>query len=199
MISASISLRSSIRYLQGAEKIAESGKGKASANDTMNTGHSLTPDSVELDHLRCESGGFSTQENERRVAIVGSKSLADYRAIYEIIDEVVSSEVEKYGPFILINGGEEGVDLMAAEIAMARGLEYELEPLEECRLGCERKYCFDHSYKPRSERIAHKADRIYRIYDESCETSTCEVTAKFGEAFGKEVIRKPVDLLLIER
>lgn len=136
---------------------------------------------------------------QRRVAIVGSKSLDGYEAVYRIIDGVVSKEIETGGPFTLLNGGEDGVDLMAAEIVLSRGLGYDLEPLEECRYGCEKRFCFKHSYQPRSERIARKVDRVYRIYDESCGTSTCEVTAKFAEGFGKDVLRTPVDLLLIER
>ena len=134
---------------------------------------------------------------QRRVAIVGSKSLDGYEAVYQIIDGVVSKEIETGGPFTLLNGGEDGVDLMAAEIALSRGLAYDLEPLGECRYGCEKRFCFEHSYRPRSERIARKADRVYRIYDESCGTSTCEVTAKFAEEFGKDVLRKPIDLLMI--
>ena len=135
----------------------------------------------------------------RKIAIVGSKSLLGYDDVYRMIDDVVETEISEAGSFILVNGGEDGVDLMAAEIALSRGLEYQLISLEKCSAGCSKEFCFEHSYKPRSFEIASQADRVYRIYDESCSTSTCEVTAKFGEDLGKKVTRRPVDLLAIER
>ncbi len=46
------------------------------------------------------------------------------------------NERTNLGEFILINGGEEGVDTMAGEVALARGLEYEIVPLRMCVQGC---------------------------------------------------------------
>jgi hypothetical protein len=136
-----------------------------------------------------------------KIAIVGSKSLEGLGTVYELIDRVIISEMERLGKFALINGGEEGVDTMAAEVALSRDIDYEVIPLEKCMQGCNpgKDYCFAHSYEPRSKRIAGEAQIIYRIYDEGCGTSTCEVTARFGDEFGKKVVRIPIDLLSIAR
>jgi hypothetical protein len=140
---------------------------------------------------------------KRIIAIVGSKSLQDIDPVYEMIDDIIVRESKEFGPSSLtvINGGEEGVDTMAGEIALARDVDYELIPLRVCEKGCnaEGKYCFPHSYEPRSREIAEHANTIYRIYDEGCGTSTCEVTARFGDEFGKKVVRIPIDLLSIAR
>ena len=137
----------------------------------------------------------------RKIAIVGSKSLDGYDSVYETIQEVAEDEISSRGPFILINGGEEGVDTMAGEVALSLGLDYDIVPLQECSNGCVpgKEYCFEHSYRPRSKEIAMQAEKIYRIYDEGCGTSTCEVTARFGEELGKQVRRISIDLLTIAR
>ncbi|MHB8567289.1 MAG: hypothetical protein ACYC7D_13295 [Nitrososphaerales archaeon] len=132
----------------------------------------------------------------RKIAIVGSKSLAGHDQVYAMIVKIVSSELAN-GPFIVVNGGEEGLDQMAGEIALCNDLDYEIVPLERCTLGCEKEYCFEHSYKQRSSKLAEEAEKIYRIYDDSCGTSTCGVTAKFGDELGKIVSRLPVDLLFV--
>jgi hypothetical protein len=142
-----------------------------------------------------------------KIAIVGSKSLEGMDSVYEIIDDIMIQETKELGNFILINGGEEGVDTMAGEIALSCDIDYEIVPLKECPEGCnsgklgqqQQKYCFAHSYESRSKEIAREADVIYRIYDEGCGTSTCQVTAKFGDEFGKKVVRIPIYLLSIGR
>ena len=136
-----------------------------------------------------------------KVAIVGSKSLEGMDSVYEIIDGIILQEKKKLGCFTLINGGEEGVDTMAGEVALERDIDYELIPSAKCTEGCNpgKEYCFTHSYEPRSRKIANKAEVIYRIYDEGCGNSTCEVTARFGDKFGKKVVRIPIDLLSIAR
>jgi hypothetical protein len=131
-----------------------------------------------------------------KIAIVGSKSLEGMDSVYEIIDNIIVNEEANLGEFILINGGEDGVDTMAGEIALAHGLEYEVVPLRECVQGCNpaKPYCFAHSYEPRSKEIADEALIIYRVYDESCGTSTCEITARKGDELGRRVVRIPVDV-----
>jgi hypothetical protein len=138
----------------------------------------------------------------RKIAIVGSKSLENYDAVYRILDEIISSELNSpEGTFVLVNGGEEGVDTMAAELVLSHDLQYEPIDLEECSRGCTpgKKYCFEHSYRPRSLKIAQEVSKVYRVYDEGCGMSTCEVTARFGEELGKQVTRIAVDLLSIAR
>ena len=71
-----------------------------------------------------------------KVAIVGSKSLEGMDFIYEIIDGIIVRERKDLGEFTLINGGEEGVDAMAGEIALERGIDYELVELRICTEGC---------------------------------------------------------------
>ncbi len=136
-----------------------------------------------------------------KVAIVGSKSLEGMDSVYEIIDGIILQEKKKLGCFTLINGGEEGVDTMSGEVALERDIDYELIATAKCTGGCNpgKEYCFTHSYEPRSKKIANKAEVIYRIYDEGCGNSTCEVTARFGDKFGKKVVRIPIDLLSIAR
>jgi hypothetical protein len=136
-----------------------------------------------------------------KVAIVGSKSLQGLDSVYEMIDHILLQERTRLGEFTLINGGEEGVDTMAAEVALERGIDYDMVPLKTCDMSCEpnKQFCFVHSYEPRSNEIADRAQVIYRIYDESCKTSTCEVTARFGDQLGKKVVRIPVDLLSVAR
>lgn len=136
-----------------------------------------------------------------KVAIVGSKSLEGLDSVYEVIDNVLMNERSNLGEFTLLNGGEEGVDTMAAEVALARGIEYEMVPLRICPEGCNpgKEFCFAHSYEPRSKEIAVQALIIYRIYDEGCGSSTCEVTARFGDELGKKVVRIPIDLLSVAR
>lgn len=131
----------------------------------------------------------------RKVAIVGSKSLEGLEHVYRMIDEVIQSEYSA-SPFVLVNGSVEGVDQMALEVAISRGIDYEIIPLEKCTKGCKREYCFEHSYEPRSFKIAQESEKIYRIYDEFCGASTCEVTAGFGDKLGKQVIRMPVSLVV---
>ncbi len=140
-----------------------------------------------------------------KIAIVGSKSLSGYDYVYRLIDKILSEEGRSSDEIMVVNGGEDGVDTMAAEVALSYGLGYEEVPLQECqdRSGsCQKKnarYCFEHSYKPRSFNIAKQASKIYRIYEEGCMSSTCEVTARFGEELGKKVVRIPVDILSIPR
>src|SRR5487761_350868 len=136
-----------------------------------------------------------------KIAIVGSKSLEGMVSVYEIIDDIILKQKKNLGRFTLINGGEEGVDTMAGEVALERDIDYELIPLAKCTEGCNpgKEYCFTHSYEPRSKTIANEAEVIYRIYDEGCGSSTCEVTARFGDEFGKKVVRIPIDLLSIAR
>ena len=129
----------------------------------------------------------------RKIAVVGSKSLDGsdkaYRIIYEIIGrEQLAGDIDG---LVIVNGGEEGVDSMALELAMSCGIGYELVPLSECTSNCNpgRRYCFKHSYEPRSKQIAAEAEKVYRVYDPACGASTCEVTARFGEALGKSVER----------
>ncbi|MGI0092090.1 MAG: hypothetical protein ACREBS_10305 [Nitrososphaerales archaeon] len=135
----------------------------------------------------------------RKIALVGSRSLEGYTGVYSMIDHIITLELERSGSFTLVNGGEDGVDSMAGEIASSRGLDYEVVPLKECRSGCVpgKNYCFEHSYKPRSREIASQAEKIYRVYDEGCGVSTCEVTARFGEELGKSVERLSVDLTIL--
>ncbi len=151
----------------------------------------LIADPAQLYHLSIER----SEPNMRRIAIVGSKSLLGNERVYKIIDDAITNEMRIDPRLIIVNGGEEGVDEMAGEVAISHGLGYEVVPLEKCTMGCSREYCFEHSYKPRSFAIADQSDKIYRIYDESCGTSTCEVTAKFGDTLGKSVVRIPIDLL----
>ena len=136
-----------------------------------------------------------------KIAIVGSKSLEGMDFVYEMIDNIIMSERRNLGEFVLVNGGEDGVDVMAGEIALSRGLEYELMPLKICPEKCNpgKEFCFAHSYEPRSKQIADEVLIIYRIYDEGCGASTCEVTARYGDELGKRVIRIPIDLLSITR
>jgi hypothetical protein len=189
----------------------------------------------------------SASNDERIIAIVGSKSLDGMQDVYEMIEGIIRKEMtmmeegnEPGGAdnnqeqnvvgrrgvdidsrsieagcapassqkrLVILNGGEEGVDSMAGEVATSLGLEYRIVPLEECRSeNCasgiqekKKKYCFEHSYRPRSRSIASMAQKIYRIYDEGCGTSTCEVTARFGDELGKKVVRIPVDILAISR
>lgn len=131
-----------------------------------------------------------------KIAIVGSRSLQGYDPVYEIIDKIVLDEREDLGDFVLINGGEEGVDTMAAEVALARSVEYETVPLRLCPHGCNPagQYCFAHSYEPRSREIADNSIIIYRIYDKECGASTCEVTARFGDKLGRKVVRIPIEM-----
>ena len=135
-----------------------------------------------------------------KVAIVGSKSLEGMESVYAIIDTILMNETANLGQFILINGGEDGVDTMAAEVALSRGIEYETALLRECLEGCNpgKSYCFAHSYEPRSKEIADQALIIYRIFDEECGTSTCEVTARFGDELGKRVVRIPMDAISVQ-
>jgi hypothetical protein len=144
---------------------------------------------------------YNNTESEKKIAIVGSKSLQGIESVYQMIDSIVARESSFGNKFTIINGGEEGVDAMAGEIALARDINYEIIPLKVCEHGCSNsgKYCFTHSYEPRSREIATEADLIYRIFDEGCGTSTCEVTARFGDELGKKVMRIPIDLLSIAR
>jgi hypothetical protein len=137
----------------------------------------------------------------RNIAIVGSKSLEGYETIYELIVGLIQQEINANGSLVLLNGGEEGVDTMAGEVALALGLDYEIVPLSECSFSCDpvKKFCFKHSYEPRSHEIAERSDMIYRIFDEGCGTSTCEVTARFGDEYGKQVRRIPIDVLAMAR
>jgi hypothetical protein len=131
-----------------------------------------------------------------KIAVVGSKSLEGMDPVYDIIDNIIMNELTNLREFTLINGGEEGVDTMAGEVALARGLEYDIVPLRMCVQGCNpaKPYCFAHSYEPRSKEIADEALIIYRVYDENCGTSTCEVTARKGDELSKKVVRIPVDV-----
>ena len=141
----------------------------------------------------------------QKIAIVGSKSLSRYQHVYEMIQEITERELSKDPETVILNGAEDGVDTMAGEIALSLGLEYEIVPLEKCKEDLctkatkEKPYCFEHSFEPRSSEIARRADRIYRIFDQGCGQSTCEVTARFGDQMKKHVERIPVDLLAIAR
>ena len=138
----------------------------------------------------------------KKIAIVGSKSLDGLEDVYRMIQRVIEEEVgENSSSLVVLNGGEDGVDTMAGEVALSLGHDYMIVPLRGCIHGCNpgKKYCFDHSFRPRSKEIAEKAEKIFRIYDEACGTSTCEVTASFGDELGRKVTRIPVDVLSISR
>lgn len=91
------------------------------------------------------------------LAIVGSVSLAGRLDVYWLIQE----EIEERLVTAVVSGGAEGVDTMAAEVAMMLGRE-----VREHLPHCQRWPCF----KKRNLKIAQDCDALTRIVSEDSKT-----------------------------
>ena len=96
-------------------------------------------------------GGVIYSIKPKRLAIVGSVSLAGNQDAYKIIEEVL----DRYAPELVISGGAKGIDSMAAERARAWGIEvWEFLPAFPR---------WEDGYKPRNLEIARECDALVRI------------------------------------
>lgn len=86
-----------------------------------------------------------------RLAIVGSTSLAGNAEAERIIEDAL----DRYDPVVVISGGAEGIDQMAADAARRRGIEV-IEHLPARR-------SWEGGFKPRNLLIARDCTHLVRI------------------------------------
>ena len=116
-----------------------------------------------------------------RVAIIGSKIVANPETARKVIKEIL--DVEK--PSLVISGGCQGIDTIAIEEAKKKGIKYKEFFPEIKRWNGGGKIGF----KERNLQIAEECDILYRIYNKNTTTYGSGWTADMAEKLGKKVVR----------
>lgn len=94
-----------------------------------------------------------------RVAIVGSRSIADKGIVFEAIDEFLADK----GQVTLVSGGASGVDQLVREYAEAKGIDFILfEPYH--KLSFKTPFKTEYFFV-RNKQIVRNADIVYAIWD----------------------------------
>ena len=108
-----------------------------------------------------------------KLAIVGSTLLTDNPEAIEIIEDVL----DKYKPTIVISGGAEGIDIMAEEAAIRRGIETKIFLPKVAR--------WRDGYMPRNLLIAEECDILVRIASAKSKTYGSGWTRDRARVMGK--------------
>lgn len=122
---------------------------------------------------------MSTNEGSRpltrtmKLAIVGSTKLAGNESALALVNAVL----DRYKPTVVISGGAEGVDRIAAAVARGRGIEVD-ERLPKVRN-------WEHGFKPRNKEIAEACDALVRIAIKGGTTYGSGWTRDYAKSIGK--------------
>lgn len=116
-----------------------------------------------------------------KLAIVGSRVLAGNVEAQRLIE----AALDDFRPTMLISGGAEGIDSMAAAAAKARGIAVQefLPEVPEWERG----------FKKRNEMIAHHCQTLVCIRAMSATTCGSLWTANYAKRLGREVRIENID------
>ena len=124
--------------------------------------------------------GLWAQGQGQRIGIVGSRSIADRKMIFERMDALIAER----GVSMIVSGGARGVDRLAEEYARERQIPFQVFYPELPARGA--RWCYTRACYARNKQIVENCDLLVAFVDK--ETGGTWNTIKQARSQGKEVI-----------
>ncbi len=115
-----------------------------------------------------------------KLAIVGSRVVGDLETAERIIRDVL----REYDPELVISGGASGIDTLAEEMAIDRGIQTHIYAPKDAAW---------YAYKRRNQQIAEACDFLVCIRSRKSKSYGSGWTADYAEKIGKPVERYKID------